>query len=442
MAGNAENDGSGTWIEDQNHRSTMRVRECRLEVLDGPDAGRSETFASPTITLGRSGGHLVLDDKKVSALHAEIRLEDAGYLLRDLGSSNGTFVWGMRLVEGYLSPGAVIALGDSAVRFEPLATSVEVPLYQGTQFESLVGASPEMRRLFAQIEKVARTDMSVLISGETGTGKELVADAIYRRSARRDGPFVVLDCGAAPNQLFEDQLFGHEVGAFTGASRPQAGVFEQADGGTLFIDELGELPLELQSKLLRAVESRRVRRLAGSSEIECDVRIIAATNRDLRSEVNRKAFRSDLYFRLAVSELRVPPLRERREDVPMLVEHLLSQLGESRRSELPDGFLDWATRHGWPGNVRELRNAIERAALLDRLPDQAPKTVTTQPPVDLSVPFKQSKAQLIDEFERSYVSALLRAHDWNIAGAARAAGLDRMSVYKMLQRLGIERDQE
>jgi len=436
---------SGTWIDETAGGATMRVRRCRLEVLDGPDEGASETFASPVITIGRSGGDLTLTDKKVSALHAEIRLEDDGYRLRDLGSSNGTFVWGMRLVEGFLGAGAVISMGSSAVRFEPLSTSIEVPLYEGTQLESLVGATPRMRHLFNEIEKVAATDMSVLITGETGTGKELVADAIHRRSSRCDGPFVVLDCGAVPKQLFEDQLFGHEVGAYTGASRAQAGVFEQADGGTLFLDELGELPLDLQSKLLRAVETGRVRRLAGSAEVACDVRVVAATNRDLPAEINRKAFRSDLYFRLAVTELRLPSLRERRDDIPLLVDHLASQLtGDGARAELPDGFLDWAARHAWPGNVRELRNAVERAVLLSSVPDVATGAGPT--PVDLSidltVPFKQAKSRLVDEFERRYISALLRAHDWNIAGAARAARLDRMSIYKMLQRLGIERDQD
>jgi two-component system, NtrC family, response regulator GlrR len=435
--------GSGTWVARRDDGpEALRVRRCRLEVISGPDAGLSREVAAPVITIGRGGADLVLGDRKVSAIHAEIRLEPGGYRLRDACSSNGTFVWGMRVIEAFLGPGATIVVGDSAVRFVPLPDTVELPLWEETQLGGLVGRSAAMRRLFDDVDRVARTDATVLVTGETGVGKELVAEAIHERSARADGPFVVVDCGAVPAQLFEDQLFGHEAGAFTGASRATRGLFEAAAGGTLFLDEIGELPLDLQPKLLRAVESRRIRRIGGTVHVDCDVRLVAATNRDLAAEVNRGAFRADLYFRIAVARLVVPPLRERPEDVELLAAHFLAQLPGA--GPLPDGFLDWARGHAWPGNVRELRNAVERAAIVpDRPFDDAGSGDAPAPGaglvVDPTLPFKEAKKRVVDEFDRRYVQALLEAHDWNIASAARAAGIDRMSIYKMLQRLDIRR---
>jgi transcriptional regulator with GAF, ATPase, and Fis domain len=218
-------------------------------------------------------------------------------------------------------------------------------------------------------------------------------------------------------------------------------VFEAANGGTVFLDEIGELPLELQAKLLRAVETRTIRRVGGTKPIQCDVRVIAATNRDLAVEVNRGTFRADLYFRLAVARLSVPPLRERREDIPLLVEHFIEQLGGRRP---PDDFMGWAKAQPWPGNVRELRNAVERATVLPTHPptsDQASAMgvpPTSWPAVDVAIPFKVAKQRLVDEFDRRYLEALMTAHDGNISAAARAAGVDRMSIYKMMRRLGID----
>ncbi|HKE19704.1 MAG TPA: sigma 54-interacting transcriptional regulator, partial [Kofleriaceae bacterium] len=354
--------GSGTWTARAGDGAeTLLVRKCRLEVIAGPDAGSSSSLASPVLVIGRSGGDLVLTDRRVSALHAEIRLERDGYRVRDLGSSNGTFAWGMRIVEAFIGPGTTLVMGDSAVRFVPLSEAVEVPLSPSTQLGGLVGRSPAMRRLFDLIDRIAPTEATALITGETGTGKELVAEAVHERSRRASGPFVVLDCGAVPVPLFEDHLFGHEAGAFTGAGRATEGVFEAADGGTLFLDEVGELPLDAQAKLLRAVETRRVKRIGGDRTIDCDVRLVAATNRNLAAEMNRGNFRSDLFFRLAVARLHVPPLRERLEDIELLVDHVLAAIRRERQARLPGDFLDWARSQSWPGNVRELRNAIERA---------------------------------------------------------------------------------
>ncbi len=432
--------GSGTWLSQQGGKDdVLRIRKCRLEVTAGPDKGKSETLASPHITIGRAGASLELSDKKVSHLHAEIHLEPRGYRLRDLGSTNGTFVWGMNIVEGFIGPGSTLVLGDSAVRFVPLADSVDAPLSHDAKLCGLVGQSAPMRQLFHQIRQVAASDATVLITGETGTGKELVAEAIHETSPRSEGPFVVLDCGAVPAHLFEDQLFGHRAGSFTGATRSTVGVFEAAHGGTLLLDEIGELPLEVQSKLLRAVETRSIKPIGSDQTIECDVRLVAATNRDLPSEMNAGAFRRDLYFRLAVASVRVPPLRDRKEDIEILVAHFRSNTAWGQNSTATaKELLPWARKYPWPGNVRELRNAVEQALTLGSAPEvPAESDLEANFQVDIDVPFRDAKKQVVDRFERLYVTALLDANDWNLSAAARAAGLDRMSIYKLLSRLGL-----
>ena len=428
MSGDIE---SPTWITShQGAAQTLSVRRCRLEVVSGPDAGLAMEFAQPTILIGRVGADLTLSDPKVSGLHAELRLQPEGYRLRDLESTNGTHVRGVRVVEGFIAPGATIAVGKSAVVFTPLPDAVALPLWTEPRLCSLIGGSAPMRHLFELIERFAVSDATVLIQAETGTGKELVADAIHQRSPRANGPFQVLDCSAIPEQLFEDQIFGHEQGSFTGAGKATMGVFEAAHGGTLFLDEVGELPLDVQSKLLRAVETRRIR-------------IIAATNRDLAVEVNRGTFRSDLFYRLAVAKLTIPPLRERRDDIPLLVSAFLRQLEGVDVAALPGDFLERAHKHGWPGNVRELRNAVERAALLPHHPSlqveiaAAPQHGGDWATIDVTTPFKVAKQKLVDEFDRRYLETLLELHDHNISAAARAAGIDRMSIYKMMRRLGL-----
>ncbi len=436
-----------TWVTSfQGLPRTVNVRRCRLEVVAGPDAGKVIELAQPTIMIGRTGADLNLNDPKVSGLHAELRLQADGYRIRDLGSTNGTHVRGVRIVDGFIAPGSTIQIGKSAIVFDPLDESVSVPLWHENKLHGLIGASAPMRQLFDMINRFAQSEATVLIQGETGAGKEGVAEAIHLCSPRKDGPFIVLDCSAIPEQLFEDQIFGHEQGAFTGAGKATVGVFEAAHGGTLFLDEIGELPLDVQSKLLRAVETRKVRRIGSTKVIASDVRIVAATNRDLATEVNRGTFRSDLFYRLSVAKLSVPALRERRDDIPLLVEHFLRQLTAtigSKDPRLPDDFAARAQRHGWPGNVRELRNAIERACLLPNHPtlgfEAPPKKEGTFGEVDIDVPFKVAKQKLVDEFDRKYLEQLLEAHDNNISAAARAAGIERMSIYKMIRRLGLDK---
>jgi DNA-binding NtrC family response regulator len=440
-----------TWVTSyQGLPRTVNVRRCRLEVVAGVDQGKVIEVASNNIQIGRVGADLNLTDGKVSSLHCELKLSPEGYRLRDLGSTNGTYVKGVRVVDGFIAPGSTIQIGKSAITFQPLDEAVAMPLWNEARLHNLIGGSAAMRHLFELINRFAQSDATVLIQGETGTGKELIADAIHQCSPRRNEPFVVLDCSAIPEQLFESQLFGHEVGAFTGAVKSTPGVFEMAHGGTLFLDEIGELPLDVQAKLLRAVETRKVRRLGGTKVFAADVRLVAATNRDLAAEVNRGTFRADLFYRLAVARLQVPALRERREDLPALVEHFLRQLSVSsghNDPRLPADFISRAQRHAWPGNVRELRNAVERAVLLPNNPQAAFEA----PPkkegngfgqIDIDVPFKQAKQKLVDEFDRRYLEALLEAHDGNISAAARAAGIERMSIYKMIRRLGLDKGDE
>jgi len=421
---------------------SVAVPRTRLEVTAGSDRGLVVEVALPAIRIGRTGADVELSDSTVSGLHCEIAVLRDGFRVRDLASTNGTYVSGVRVVEAVIRPGATLQLGRAAIRLQPLADPVAAPLWKSTRLRQLIGASVAMRRLFEVIDRLARADTTVLILGETGTGKELVADALHQCSPRHAAPLVVLDCSAIPERLVEAQLFGYEVGAFTGAVRATPGVFEAAHQGTLFLDEVGELPLEIQAKLLRAVETRTVRRLGGTRTLAADVRVLAATNRDLAAEVNRGTFRSDLYYRLAVARVDVPPLRDRREDVPLLVEHFVQQLAERAAAVrlLPD-FLDRALRHAWPGNVRELRNAIERAALLET--DAGLEVIPYDPPeqepeIDVGTPFRTAKQQVIDAFDRRYLRALLDAHGGNITTAASAAGIGRMAIYKMIRRLGFE----
>jgi len=426
------------------------VRRCRVEVTAGPDSGLVREFDTPVIRIGaRSDVDLMLADRKVSGIHVEILLDEGGYRLRDLESTNGTFIKGLRVRDLYLAPNTRFTVGQTELKFVPLATSVEVSLWPDDRYQHMVGVSVPMRRLFAAIERCAARDVTVLITGETGTGKELVAESVHRASPRAAAPLVVLDCSAMPASLFENELFGHEKGAFTDAHSTAPGAFERAQGGTLFLDEIGELPLALQPKLLRAVESKTVRRIGGSDPITCDVRLIAATNRDLAVEVNRGRFRDDLFYRFAVARLEVPPLRERKDDIPALVEHFLDELPGGRAVDLGDDFSATLAEHHWPGNVRELRNAVERAVLLPRFPDDLafslglPGAAATGgsgwPPIDIEVPFKVAKKRFLDVFERRYMQSLMEHHSWNISAAARATGVDRMSIYKLLERLGLER---
>ncbi len=421
------------------------VPPFRLRVTSGADAGKVVTARTTRLVIGtHESADVVLTDRTVSRFHSELFLRDGRVMVRDLGSRNGTVVNGVSVVEAFVRPGMTLTLGKSELGFDLGADKIQIPLAERDVFGSLVGGSMAMRAAFALLERAAASEATVLLGGETGTGKEAAAESIHDAGARSGGPFVVVDCGAVPPELMESELFGHERGAFTGAVAPRAGAFEVAAGGTVFLDEIGELGLELQPKLLRALEKREFKRVGSAKWQPTDVRVIAATHRNLREEVNAKTFRADLYYRLAVLEVRLPALRERREDVPALVEHLLTGLGAAERPEAallrtPECRADMA-RHAWPGNVRELRNYVERC-----LAFQAPAPLTeaagaaggasaalAEPDVAADLPLREARDGWTRDFERRYLAALLARHANNVTAAARAAGVDRKYLYRLL----------
>jgi two-component system response regulator GlrR len=419
----------------------LRRKKLRLEVAKGADRKLRKELDLDRIVIGtHERCDFAVADPTVSRQHCEIVLVEGGYLVRDLESTNGTFVGDLRVREVIVDRDTRLRVGDTTIRVTPLDTTVEIPLSAQTSFGSLAGASAAMRRVFETMRKVAPTETTVLITGESGTGKEVAARAVHEASARGKGPFVVVDCGALPANLIESELFGHVRGAFTGAVRDRAGAFESASGGTIFLDEIGELPIELQTRLLGVLERRSVTPLGDTAARAVDVRVVAATNRDLRAMINRGAFREDLFFRLAVVAIDMPPLRHRPEDIRLYVERFLDETGARGAFTLDAETLARLEAQSWPGNVRELRNVIERATALgdEAIPDRPPATLpTVTDDIDVSVPFKTAKAALVDDFERAYCERLLAAHDNNITRAARAAELDRVYLLRVLDKYGL-----
>ncbi len=426
----------------QTNAREASIRGVRLTVASGPDAGRVFDSTSDRLVVGSADtADLVLRDDAVSRFQCEITVADGRVLLKDLESRNGTFVDHVRIIAAELVHGARLTLGQTELRFELKPDVVGVPLADSGSFGAMVGSSIVMRRVFSLLARAATSDATVLIVGETGTGKEVAAESIHRESARRHCPFVVCDCSAIPSELLEAELFGHEKGAFTGAHQARQGLFEIAQGGTLFLDEIGELSLTLQPKLLRALERKEVRRVGGNDYRTVDVRVVAATNRDLKAEVNQRRFRSDLYYRLAVLEIALPPLRDRPEDLPALLEHLLAAAGAAdtiRHDLTAPAFVTELSRHGWPGNVRELRNYVERCLVLHEATPLADDGATTDDRLpDTTLPLKQARDRWTRLLERRYCDAVLAANDGNVAAAARAAGVDRMYFYRLLWRHGL-----
>lgn len=400
---------------------------------------RDHVHAGEVCRIGtHSSNDLVLRDPAVSRFHCKLLRDGSVWRIQDSGSLNGTTLDGVRIRDAELDGEGTIALGDSILRVRAENATEERPLPNIQSFGALLGAGVAMRKLFAFLSKVAASEINVLIEGESGTGKELVAAEIVQRGPRAERPFVIVDCGAISPNLVESELFGHVRGAYTGAERDRVGAFETADGGTVFLDEIGELPLELQPKLLRTVEAREIRRLGETRPRKVNVRVIAATNRDLEREVNKGRFREDLYFRLAVMNVRVPPLRERIEDIPLLIRGFLSTLGVPDQIELfPARVLSQLAAHDWPGNVRELRNYVERTVVLKEPPPTTPRHPQPAGGVDVRQPFKIAKDAVVDTFERSYITALLDQAGGNISRAARNGGMDRMYLHRLLQKHGI-----
>jgi transcriptional regulator with GAF, ATPase, and Fis domain len=450
-----ENPLAGERLEVELPRLFIQVERER-----GRASSRTYVHDGEICRIGSAASNdLVLDDPTISRFHCSIQRERGTWRIVDTGSTNGTRVDGVRILSAELEGQAVLAIGDSRLRVRPdRGANTSVPVVKG--FGSLVGTSPAMQRLYATLERVAASDIDVLINGESGTGKELVATEIVQRSARANGPLVVVDCGSISPALIESELFGHVRGAFTGADRDREGAFEAADGGTVFLDEIGELPLELQPKLLRVLEQREVRRVGTSRAKRVDVRVIAATHRELEREVNRGRFRDDLFYRLAKVSVRVPPLRDRLEDLPALVEAFLSAFGRRDGGRLfsPE-VLEEMRRHDWPGNVRELRNYVERSIVLDDAPPPSMRTMRSgtipvvrldalekekaskpaEPPpleIDRSIPFRLAKERAIERFERAYIGPLLEECEGNMSKAARTARMDRMYLHQLAQKYG------
>lgn len=435
-----------------------KLRKSRLVVEDGPEKGQRLDIASERMTIGQSViCDLTLNDTAVSGTHCEIIAKENGFLLRDLGSANGTWVAGVRVREAWLEPGMPLRIGRTVIRFEHGPGTIEIDLSRREKFYELIGHGVRMREIFAVLEKVAASDLTVLVRGETGTGKELVARAIHRASKRAQRPLIVQDCSAIPANLIESILFGHERGSFTGAADRKRGCFEVADGGTLFLDEIGELDIGLQPKLLRVLETREVQRVGGTKMIPVDVRVVAATNRDLRQMVNEGTFREDLYYRLTVVEVDLPSLRERSEDIPALAGQFLEESAkrgprEGARFSITNDAMTKLQAYPWPGNVRELKNTIERAVSLADgtelgMHDLMPASQKTPPMlfpggtaeqfVDNDIPFKDAKQRIVDAFEAQYLKAVLDKHGDNISRSARAAGLTRYHLRELAKRYGL-----
>jgi DNA-binding NtrC family response regulator len=416
------------------------LRRFRLGVIGGAAQGQSATSSGDRLSIGsHPSNDLALEDPAVSGFHCEVQVDTRGPWLVDMGSRNGTVLDGVTIGRGALRDGSTIQLGRTTLRFEFGTDHQALPISTRTQMGGLVGVSAAMRTAFALLERAAASDATILIEGETGTGKEGAAEALVGEGARREKPFLVVDCGAIPASLLESELFGHEKGAFTGANERRAGVFEAADGGTVLLDEIGELPLELQPKLLRVLERKQIRPVGAPQHKTVDVRVLAATHRDLRALVNEGGFRSDLYYRLAVLRIRLPPLRSRPEDIPLLVKHLLGALGADpavTAAILAPESIARLQRAAWPGNVRELSNHLQRRLVLDAPLDQD-EPVHGDLTVQTSLPYAEAKRRLLDAFERRYLDAVIARHGGNIAQAARAAGMDRVYVYKLLQRHGV-----
>jgi two-component system response regulator GlrR len=422
------------------------VRTFTLEVVEGAPPAATRITTGACALGSHSSNGLVVDDATVSRFHCELVADAKGLRVRDLGSRNGTILDGVRVHDAEPKDGSLLRLGRAVVRVGLTSESLPIKLSARRQFGGLVGESPTLRATFALLERAAATTATVLLDGETGTGKGAMAEAIHVESARKDKPFVVVDCAALSPTLLDSELFGHERGAFTGADRARAGAFEEADGGTVFLDEIGELPLELQPKLLRVLENREVRRVGQNTRRPIDVRLIAATNRDLRAEVNAGRFRADLYYRLAVVKITAPPLRARPDDLPALVRAMLTAMAATPEELAaltgPDVMARLAA-NAWPGNVRELRNYLERSLVLQGPAPLAGAGSTAAalaaPPtaalaIDPSVPYALARRRMLDGFERAYAEAVLAAHDGKVAAAARAAGIARFSFYRLLRR--------
>jgi len=426
-------------------RTAPRSYICRV-VTEGGDPVQAALGSRPLSVGADRRCDLILTDPQVSRQHAELRVSSDGIRVRDLGSTNGSFWQGARITDVVVPPNSSIRFGNTTVRLSA-ADVPTLPPSKRRRFGGLVGGDIAMRELFAVLELCGPTDATVLIEGESGTGKEVAARAIHDHSPRADVPLVVVDCGAIPDNLIDSHLFGHVRGAFTGAVGDRKGAFVEADGGTLFLDELGELSLNAQTKLLRVLEAQTVQPVGADRPVSVNTRVIAATHRNLAEMVEQKQFRFDLFYRLAVVHVHIPPLRDRPDDVAELIKHFYE--GRAGVSGPIEGEnLDRLRKHVWPGNVRELRNVLERAWALSPagatfqelqlwLQAAAPASNDAGGVIDTTLPFKEAKERWVDQFERRYLASVFDAHERNITHAADHSGINRRHFRTLLRKHGI-----
>ncbi|MDD4870725.1 MAG: sigma 54-interacting transcriptional regulator [Kiritimatiellae bacterium] len=445
-------DGPTLVISADKTRNAILVQKSKLLAISGPLQGKEFMVDKNVYTIGSGpNNNLVLEDSTISRRHCEIQLGPEGYVIRDLGSTNGTVVQGVKVSEAYLNQSTEIQLGKTKVVFCPLKEAMEYTLSQNESFGRLLGKSVSMRRVFHVAETYAPTDATILIEGDTGTGKEVLAEEIHKHSTRKDKPFIVIDCASLAKELIESELFGHTKGSFTGANIDRTGAFEYADGGTVFLDEIGDLSGELQPKLLRVLEKKEIRKVGSNKLRNIDVRIISATNRKLESEVNAGRFREDLYFRLSVVNIDLAPLRNRKDDIPMLAKHFMKEFfGSDAMDQIADfeKTMEAFKTHDWPGNVRELRNLIEMASYNKQRPinlssflylGKMKTTAENSRDLDSEMrPFKDAKGDLVEKFERDYISALLKRNDGNVSKASREAGIERAYLQRLIKRYDLK----
>ena len=414
--------------------------EAIVRVVSGAAATPQVRVSMEPCVVGSAPGcELRLLDAGVSRRHLELVLVRDGVMVRDLGSKNGTFYLGQRVERMTLALGSRVQVGGVTLALEPDAQALaSLEEYQGEDYRGVIGRSAAMRRLFAVMTRLEGSLVTVLIAGESGVGKEVIARAIHDGSTVADGPLVAVNCGAIPRELVASELFGHRKGAFTGAIDHRKGAFEQADGGTLFLDEIGELPLDMQPVLLRVLETGELRPVGAQESRRVNVRIVAATNLDLEQQVRAGRFREDLYYRLAVVRLWVPPLRERLEDIELLARRFAQQAG---LGDVPALVLDHWKSRDWPGNARQLRNSVQSysalGAVLDTSYGSAAPADATPAPLDLQRPYADQKQELTDRFTRAYLEGLLKACNGNRTAAARRAGLDRAYLVRLLAKYGL-----
>jgi DNA-binding NtrC family response regulator len=429
-------------------RGEILFERAILEVLE--PSKRILTITRSVTAIGKSGGNdVVLEDDYVSNFHCKIENRKGTFFLKDLQSTNGTTLNGRKIIESPLPFNSTIEIGKARLRFFAAEEVAKLSPSKETEYEGIVSTDLRMREIFMLIGKVAPSDVPVLIEGESGTGKELVARALHRRSGRDAAKFVAINCGGISKDLIESELFGHEKGAFTSAHQQRVGVFEQADGGTLFLDEIGELPIDLQPKLLRALETGEIKRVGGTRLIDVDARIVAATNKDLAQEVNAGRFREDLFYRLFVVPVRLPPLRDRPKDIPLLAERFLAGFAKkpgNAPKRIDPAAMDVLANHAWPGNVRELRNVLSRAFLRCEGEVIGPGDIEFAPvevrertayEFDPTRNLNQTITKTLRDVERERILRELKKNDWNKKETARVLGIAKSTLHEKLRKYGI-----